>query len=66
MGVIMAITKDHDLHKRRAKRNILLGLVLGSFVALVFGITMVKLSEGQMLEAFNHTARPSLVQELKK
>jgi len=61
----MAFHQDHELHKRRAKRNIALGLVLGSFVALVFGITMAKLSSGQMLQAFNHTLRPSLVQEQK-
>lgn len=56
----MAITKTHELHKRRAKRNMLVGLVLGGFVVMVFGITMSKLSEGQMMEGFDHSVRPSL------
>jgi hypothetical protein len=65
MGVNMAIHKDHDLHKRRAKSNILLGVVLGSFVTLVFAITMVKLKDGQMMEAFNHSLRSSLLEKTK-
>ncbi len=59
---MMAITKDHDLHRRRAKRNIWLGMVLGGFVVLVFAITVVKLQDGQMLEAFDHSLRPSLLE----
>ncbi len=66
MGVIMAINRDHELHRRRARRNMWLGLVLGGFVVLVFGITMVKLKNGQMMEAFDHTVRPSLVMEQNK
>lgn len=57
----MAITTDHELHRRRARRNLWLGAVLGGFVVLVFAITMVKLKNGEMLEAFNHTLRPSLL-----
>lgn len=40
----MAISKQHDLHKRRFSRNLGLGLVLAGFVALVFGLTVVKVS----------------------
>ncbi len=65
MGVNMAIHNDHELHKRRAKSNLLLGLVLGGLVTLVFAITMVKLSDGQMMEAFNHTLRNSLLEKTK-
>ncbi len=61
MGVNMAFGKEHVLHRRRRKRNLWLGLVLGAFVALVFGITMVKMSNGAMMEAFNHSLRPSLL-----
>ena len=35
------------------------GLLLG-FVALVFGITVVKMSNGAMLEAFDHSYRISV------
>lgn len=58
----MAITKDHELHLRRRKRNLWVGLMLGGFVALVFGITMAKLSDGEMMEAFDHSLRPSLIE----
>ena len=40
----MAISKQHDLHKRRFSRNLGLGLVLAGFVALVFGLTVVKVT----------------------
>lgn len=38
----MAIHAEHELHKRRASRNLGLGLVLILFVALVYGLTVVK------------------------
>lgn len=41
-------------------RNTGLGLVLVSFVAIVFGLTVVKLSNGGMIEGFDHTVRPSI------
>ena len=37
---------EHELHKRRFGRNMGLLVVLGAFVALVFGLTIVKV--GQM------------------
>ncbi|MCV2868027.1 hypothetical protein OEW28_05245 [Defluviimonas sp. WL0002] len=40
----MAIHADHELHRRRFGRNLGLGLVLGAFVILVFGLTIVKVS----------------------
>ncbi|MXU66851.1 hypothetical protein [Oceanomicrobium pacificus] len=43
----MAMREDHELHKRRAGRNAWLGLTLGAFVALIFAVTMVKLSNPQ-------------------
>jgi len=38
----MPITPEHEIHQRRFGRNLGLGLVLASFVALVFGLTVVK------------------------
>ncbi|MFQ5437608.1 MAG: hypothetical protein ACE5DK_02140 [Paracoccaceae bacterium] len=58
----MALTKEHALHKRRARRNLFLGLVLGGFVVLIFAITMAKLKEGQKMEGFDHTLRPALAE----
>ncbi|MCR8723986.1 cytochrome C oxidase assembly protein [Frigidibacter sp. ROC022] len=40
----MPITQEHELHRRRRGRNYGLGLVLGGFVALVFALTMVKVT----------------------
>ena len=57
----MAIDRpDHELHERRKGRNTWLGLVLAGFVALVFSVTIVKLSQGQMIEGFDHGYRPSI------
>lgn len=39
-----AIRPDHELHRRRWGRNLGLGLALITFVALVFGLTIVKVS----------------------
>ena len=38
----MSFREEHELHKRRFGRNLGLGLVLAGFVALVFGLTVVK------------------------
>lgn len=54
----MAIQKDHDLHLRRRGRNLGLGLVLCAFVALIFGLSVVKMSklvEGKLPEASQGT-----------
>ena len=40
----MSLSKQHEIHKRRFGRNLGLGLVLAGFVALVFGLTIVKVS----------------------
>jgi len=55
----MTIGREHELHRLRARRNRSLGLVLGAFAALVFAITMAKLADGQLLEAFDHSFRAS-------
>ncbi len=42
----MSFHVTHELHHRRFGRNLGLGLVLGTFVAIVFGLTIVKVSRG--------------------
>lgn len=42
----MSIKSTHELHERRFGRNLGLGLVLVAFVALVFGLTVVKVTSG--------------------
>ena len=52
---------SHEIYERRRSRNRGVGLVLAAFVALVFAVTIVKLSEGQAMEGFDHTVRPQLL-----
>lgn len=56
----MSIAREHPLHKRRSGRNVGLALVLLAFIALVFGLTIAKVSGGGTIEAFDHTYRPAL------
>ncbi|RRH76985.1 hypothetical protein EG244_04435 [Falsigemmobacter faecalis] len=46
-------TPEHELHKRRFSRNMGLGLVLAGFVALVFGLTVVKVTTGELQETYS-------------
>ena len=52
---------SHEIYGRRRSRNIGLGLSLAAFVVLVFAVTIVKLSEGQIIQGYDHTYRPQLV-----
>ncbi|MEQ9240364.1 hypothetical protein [Roseovarius indicus] len=52
----MALSKLHDLHKRRFSRNLGLGLVLAAFVALVFGLTVAKVSTDDFTMPMNEAA----------
>lgn len=38
----MALRVEHELHRRRLGRNLGVGLVLVALVAIVFGLTVVK------------------------
>ncbi|WP_165978854.1 hypothetical protein [Antarcticimicrobium luteum] len=42
----MSIKATHELHKRRFGRNLGVGLVLAGFVAIVFGLTIAKVTSG--------------------
>jgi len=56
----MAFREPHEIYKRRFSRNVGLGLVLVAFVVLVFGLTVVKVTRGDPMQAFDHTARPEM------
>jgi len=51
---------DAEIHAKRKKNNLMLGLVLVAFVALVFAITVAKMMSGANMEAFDHVRRPLL------
>lgn len=57
----MAIHQPSKTHVKRGRSNMMLGLVLGGFVAIVFAITVAKMMSGASMEAFDHVTRPSLV-----
>ena len=50
----------HELHGRRFSRNLGVGLTLAFLVALVFGLTVVKVTRGELNERFDHVVRPQL------
>ncbi|WP_395004061.1 hypothetical protein [Cypionkella sp.] len=47
----MTFKPDHEIYKRRFSRNLGVGVVLGCFVALVFALTVVKVTNGDMMHA---------------
>jgi len=56
----MGITREHELHSRRFSRNLSVGLCLLALIGIVFGLTVVKVTSGAPMEAFDHVARPAL------
>ena len=62
----MPIARTHDLHRRRASRNIGLGLTLVAFILLVFGLTIAKVQRGGTIEAYDHSFRPGLAERYEE
>lgn len=59
----MALKVEHELHTRRKNRNFGVLALLLIFVAIVFGLTVVKvlqLGDAKKFERFDHVARPAL------
>ena len=54
---------NDDLNIKRKSRNLWLALSLGLFIFIVFLVTIAKLSDGNLIEGFDHTLRPSLLKE---
>ena len=54
---------ENDLDLKRKSRNLWLALSLGLFIVIVFLVTIAKLSNGNSIEGFDHTLRPSLLKE---
>lgn len=59
----MALRTEHELHSRRRSRNVGLLVVLLAFAALIFGLSVVKITNGQAaaLQGFDHQVRPALL-----
>ncbi|SLN57964.1 hypothetical protein PSA7680_03050 [Pseudoruegeria aquimaris] len=58
----MAIQKEHEIHQRRFGRNLGVGLCLIGFVAIVFGLTVVKVTRGDPMQGFDHAVRPEMTE----
>lgn len=54
------IKATHEIHDRRKSRNVGLGLTLVGFVAIVFALTVVKVTQGDPMQAFDHIVRPEM------
>lgn len=61
----MALARDHELHRRRASRNIGVGITLVAFIVLIFGLTIAKVQTGGQIEGFDHTFRPGLAEQAR-
>ncbi len=48
----MAIMREHELHQRRRGRNLGIGLMLASFIVLIFALTFVKVTRGDFDPAY--------------
>ena len=59
----MAIKAEHEIHQRRLSRNVGVAVVLVGFIAVVFGLTVVKVSNTGPIEGFDHVVRPQLVEQ---
>lgn len=59
----MGIKVEHELHTRRFGRNLGVGLICVGFVAVVFGLTVVKVQNTGFVEGYDHAVRPSITTE---
>lgn len=58
----MAFGKTHELHQRRSGRNLGVAVSLIAFIAVVFGLTMAKISTTGPIEGFDHAPRAALAE----
>jgi hypothetical protein len=57
----MSFHPEHEIHKRRFGRNVGVGLTLAAFVAVVFALTVVKVTRGEPMQGYDHVIQPALV-----
>jgi hypothetical protein len=58
----MALRAEHDVHQRRFSRNVGVALVLLGFIAVIFGLTVVKIQNLGAIQGFDHVVRPELIE----
>ena len=57
----MDLKATHEIHQRRFSRNVGVALTLVFFMAVVFGLTVVKVQRGDPMQAFDHAPRMEMV-----
>ena len=58
----MAIKVEHEIHTRRWSRNLGVGLTLVGFVALMFALSVVKITSlGGPIQGYDYVVRPELI-----
>ena len=57
----MSFRSDHEIYKRRFGRNLGVGLTLAAFVVLMFGLTVVKVTESGPIQGYDHVVQPGIV-----
>jgi hypothetical protein len=50
----MPFPVEHEIHRRRFGRNLGVGLLLAAFVGVVFALTVVKVTRGDLDREYNH------------
>lgn len=58
--MVMAFDPPHEIYKRRFSRNLGVGLTLLAFVALVFALTVVKVTRGEPMMGQDQAAVPKV------
>lgn len=59
----MTMRVEHEIHTRRRGRNVGVGILLLAFVAIVFGLTLVKvqqLGDVSAFQGYDHVVQPQL------
>ncbi|MBV0911304.1 hypothetical protein [Anianabacter salinae] len=56
----MALKVEHEIHQRRSGRNMGVAICLVGFVAIVLGLTVVKVQQIGAVQGFDHVVRPEL------
>ena len=54
---------SHEISTRRPSNHLWLSLILGGLVLLIGAVTIVKMSKGHMMEAYDHQPRTTLTAE---
>jgi len=58
--MVVELKAEHEIHKRRFSRNMGVGIALAAFVALIFALSVVKVTQIGMQQGFDHVVRPEL------